>query len=93
MTLDQLTCRCGDVYDDLVDLVNHCRLLHPDADIDPVDPVTDDTTSTGTTWLSTRIDEVLAEVSAGLDLPPGLYLAWDTDPILRGDDRRQPSVE
>lgn len=89
---DQMTCQCGDVYDGLAALLNHCRLMHPGLDLTPVDPVTADTTSTGgrvsTHWASAgmpikdRIDEALADIARGLDLPPGLYLAWDDEPLV-----------
>lgn len=107
-----MTCQCGDVFDDLVDLLNHCRLMHPDADVDPVEPGTVDATSAtsgepihvvSTHWatagqpvdeaLMQWADEVLREVAAGLDLPPGLMLAWDTTPLLRRDPDRPPPVQ
>lgn len=143
---DQLTCQCGEAYDDLVDLLNHCRLMHPDADVDPVEEETADVTAptTGgpvdyqqpegcvchwreytdagdvryappegcpvhTPWafpgysltqeygvppvIEQRMDEILAEITAGLDLPPGVALAWDTDPIFRRDGHWAPPVE
>ena len=104
MTVDQLTCRCGDVFSALVDLLNHCRLMHPDADVDPVAPEVVDLTAhvcgPGCPSFDMPVvvpqqwaDEVLAALARGLDLPPGLTLAWDTTPLIRREERPPPPVQ